>query len=97
MNNAGVMAVPQAKTVDGFETQFAINVLGKKFLIMHALFFFKDLLDFDIKFYLSIFIGHFLLTHLLMEQVLAAAPGSRIINLSSAAHHMVKTSFGNRK
>ena len=33
MNNAGIMAVPQAKTVDGFESQFGINVLGKTFLI----------------------------------------------------------------
>ena len=30
MNNAGVMMLPQGKTVDGFETQFATNVLGKQ-------------------------------------------------------------------
>ena len=29
MNNAGVMMLPQGKTVDGFETQFATNVLGE--------------------------------------------------------------------
>ena len=28
MNNAGVMMLPEGKTVDGFETQFATNVLG---------------------------------------------------------------------
>ncbi len=28
MNNAGIMAVPQAKTVDGFESQFGTNHLG---------------------------------------------------------------------
>ena len=33
MNNAGIMAVPQGKTVDGFEMQFGINVLGKTYLI----------------------------------------------------------------
>jgi NAD(P)-dependent dehydrogenase (short-subunit alcohol dehydrogenase family) len=28
VNNAGVMATPQGKTVDGFETQFGVNHLG---------------------------------------------------------------------
>lgn len=28
MNNAGIMAIPQGKTVDGFETQFGTNHLG---------------------------------------------------------------------
>ena len=28
MNNAGVMMLPQGKTVDGFEQQFGTNVLG---------------------------------------------------------------------
>ena len=36
MNNAAILAVPQGKTVDGFETQFATNVLG-------TTYFFKPL------------------------------------------------------
>jgi NAD(P)-dependent dehydrogenase (short-subunit alcohol dehydrogenase family) len=31
-------------------------------------------------------IGHFLLTNLLMGKILAAAPGARIVNVSSSAH-----------
>ena len=38
MNNAGVMMLPQGKTVDGFETQFATNVLGEQtFFLCHAM------------------------------------------------------------
>ena len=56
MNNAGVMAVPFARTADGFEMQFGTNHLG-----------------------------HFALTtHLL--PLLKAAPGSRIVTVSSAMH-----------
>jgi NAD(P)-dependent dehydrogenase (short-subunit alcohol dehydrogenase family) len=56
MNNAGVMAVPFARTADGFEMQFGTNHLG-----------------------------HFALTaHLL--PLLEAAPGSRIVTVSSAMH-----------
>ena len=35
MNNAAILAVPQGKTVDGFETQFATNVLGKTYFLNH--------------------------------------------------------------
>jgi NAD(P)-dependent dehydrogenase (short-subunit alcohol dehydrogenase family) len=34
------------------------------------------------------YIGHFLLTNLLMEKILAAGHGSRIVNVSSSAHRM---------
>ena len=35
MNNASVMMLPEKRTVDGFETQFATNVLGNP-LGVHA-------------------------------------------------------------
>lgn len=37
MLNAGVMAVPQATTVDGFDQQFGVNVLGHWALLSHLL------------------------------------------------------------
>ena len=57
-NNAGVMALPYRKTVDGFEMQFGTNHLG-----------------------------HFALTGLLLERLLAT-PGARVVNVSSGAHRM---------
>lgn len=60
INNAGVMAPPYSKTLDGFELQFGTNHLG-----------------------------HFALTGHLME-LLMATTGSRVVNVSSAAHN-----FGN--
>ena len=56
INNAGVMALPQMKTADGFEMQLGTNHLG-----------------------------HFALTGLLLETLLAT-PGSRVVNVSSTAH-----------
>ncbi|KAI0870735.1 NAD(P)-binding protein [Hypoxylon argillaceum] len=62
VNNAGIMACPQAKTADGFESQFAINYLG-----------------------------HFLLYKLLEQTLLSSSTPefhSRVVNVSSAGHHM---------
>jgi NAD(P)-dependent dehydrogenase (short-subunit alcohol dehydrogenase family) len=58
INNAGVMATPFGRTVDGFELQFGTNHLG-----------------------------HFLTTNLLWP-ALDAAPAPRVVNLSSAGHHL---------
>lgn len=59
INNAAIMACPYAKTVDGYESQFATNHLG-----------------------------HFLLTNLLIETLLAAGGGARVVNLTSSAGNM---------
>lgn len=62
VNNAGIMACPEAKTVDGFESQLAINYLG-----------------------------HFLLYKLLEQTLLSSSTPefqSRVVNVSSAGHHM---------
>ncbi|MDT0308649.1 oxidoreductase [Streptomyces sp. DSM 44917] len=56
INNAGLMAVPRARTVDGFESQFGVNHLG-----------------------------HFALTGLLLDRLLAA-PGARVVTVSSLLH-----------
>ena len=58
VNNAGVMAIAEAKTEDGFEMQFGVNHLG-----------------------------HWSLTGLLLPALLRA-PGSRIVTVTSTAHHM---------
>ena len=34
------------------------------------------------------YLGHFLLTNLVMPQILAAGPGSKIVNMSSSAHRI---------
>jgi NAD(P)-dependent dehydrogenase (short-subunit alcohol dehydrogenase family) len=60
IHTAGIMLVPFELTVDGHESQFAVNYLG-----------------------------HFLLTHLLLPRIEASAVGgpvSRIVNVSSCAH-----------
>ncbi len=63
VNNAGVMALPYRKTVDGFEMQFGTNHLG-----------------------------HFALTGLLLDALLAA-DGARVVNVSSGAHRMGRIRF----
>ncbi|KAF4530086.1 hypothetical protein B566_EDAN001342 [Ephemera danica] len=60
-NNAGIMHVPFELTVDGHESQFAVNYLG-----------------------------HFLLTHLLLPRLEASVENniaSRVVNVSSYAHY----------
>lgn len=60
VNNAGVMALPYSRTVDGFELQFATNHLG-----------------------------HFLLTGLLLPQLVASGEG-RVVAVSSNAHRLTR-------
>ncbi len=62
-NNAGVMALPRRRTLDGFEMQFGTNHLG-----------------------------HFALTGLLLERLLAS-PGARIVSVSSTMHRTGKIHF----
>jgi NAD(P)-dependent dehydrogenase (short-subunit alcohol dehydrogenase family) len=58
VNNAGVMAIAEAKTADGFETQFGVDHLG-----------------------------HWTLTALLLPALLHT-PASRVVTVTSTAHHM---------
>jgi len=60
VNNAGVMALPYARTVDGFEMQFGTNHLG-----------------------------HFLLTGLLLPQLIASGDG-RVVAVASQAHRFAR-------
>src|SRR5208337_2785346 len=62
-NNAGVMAIPYRRTVDGFEMQFGTNHLG-----------------------------HFALTALLLDRLLAT-DGARVVNVASGAHRMGSIRF----
>lgn len=57
INNAGVMALPERRTVDGFEMQLGTNHLG-----------------------------HYVLTARLLP-LLVAAPGSRVVSVTSTARH----------
>lgn len=58
VNNAGVMGIPERRTVDGFEMQFGVDHLG-----------------------------HYALTARLLPALLGA-PGSRVVTVTSTAHHM---------
>jgi len=58
VNNAGVMGIPERRTVDGFEMQFGVDHLG-----------------------------HYALTARLLPALLAA-PNSRVVTVTSTAHHM---------
>ena len=59
INNAGIMAMPESRTEDGFESQFGVNHLG-----------------------------HWTLTALLMDRLLAA-PQARVVTVTSSAHHLI--------
>jgi NAD(P)-dependent dehydrogenase (short-subunit alcohol dehydrogenase family) len=59
INNAGIMAMPEMKTEDGFESQFGVNHLG-----------------------------HWSLTGVLMDNLLAAEQ-ARVVTVTSTAHHLV--------
>ena len=61
INNAGLMAMPEGKTKDGFETQFGVNHLG-----------------------------HWALTGRLLPY-LKKGSQSRIVTVTSSAHHMTPT------
>ena len=65
INNAGVMALPYGRTVDGFELQLGTNHLG-----------------------------HFTLTGLLLPAILAA-PGARVVTVSSGLHMRGRIDFDN--
>lgn len=63
INNAGVMAIPFARSLDGYELTFATNHLG-----------------------------HFALTGLLID-LMADAPGARVVTVSSVAHRRAHADF----
>ncbi len=63
INNAGIMMVPYARTVDDFESQFGTNHLG-----------------------------HFALTGLLLDRILATS-GARVVTVSSGAHLLGSMDF----
>lgn len=65
IDNAGIMAIPYRRTVEGFEMQFGTNHLG-----------------------------HFALTGLLLPALLAA-PGARIVVVSSMMHRAGRIDFAN--
>lgn len=65
VNNAGVMACPYSKTVDGIESTFAINYLG-----------------------------HFVLTNLLLPDILARGLPIRVVNISSEGCRFSPVRFG---
>ena len=58
INNAGVMGIPEARTVDGYEMQLGVDHLG-----------------------------HWTLTALLLPALLRT-PGSRVVTVTSTAHHI---------
>lgn len=64
VNNAGIMATPYSKTVDGTESQFGIN-----------------------------HVGHFLLTNLLLPNMVARKQNIRVVNVSSSGFRLSPIRF----
>ena len=66
---AGIMSTPYHETIDGFESQMAVN-----------------------------YIGHFLLTHRLLPQLIAGSEcndgkNTRIVNVSSCIHRVAEIDY----